>query len=217
MNRSRSPPWAPRSGRRGPASRIVPYPDGVFRPCSGAQQQQAEHPDGRRGDPGGKGTDSQTSRCRATPTPVGARSARSQGGVSPGAGASPPAANYPTGDAQRRGEEPAAAGSRTGAPLRPRLRRLPAQRRGVLPSHPPRVDRHLHPQRGRLQLSASWVARAALGRRGRLDARRPRTARALAQRFPNEKTKATSYALLRSMQIRRLRLPWPRAKPGATI
>ena len=58
-----------------------------------------------------------------------------------------------------------------------------------------------------------------LGRRGwnsMLVARGPR--RALAQRFPNEKTKgATSYAPLRSMQIRRLRLPWPRVKPAATI
>jgi Protein of unknown function (DUF3043) len=42
--------------------------------------------------------------------------------------------------------------------------------------------------------------------------------RALAQRFPNQNTKgATSYALLRSMQLRRLRLPRPQVKPGATI
>ena len=38
------------------------------------------------------------------------------------------------------------------------------------------------------------------------------------QRFPDEQTKGTtSYALLRSMQLRRLRLPKPQVKPGATI
>jgi hypothetical protein len=42
--------------------------------------------------------------------------------------------------------------------------------------------------------------------------------RALQSRFPNEETKgSTSYALLRSMQLRRLRLPKPQVKPGATI
>ncbi len=42
--------------------------------------------------------------------------------------------------------------------------------------------------------------------------------RTLRERLPNEPTKgATSYALLRSMQIRRLRLPKPQVKPGATI
>jgi hypothetical protein len=42
--------------------------------------------------------------------------------------------------------------------------------------------------------------------------------RTLAERFPNEETKgSTSYALLRSMQLRRLRLPKPQVKPGATI
>ncbi|HJY24188.1 MAG TPA: DUF3043 domain-containing protein [Actinomycetes bacterium] len=38
------------------------------------------------------------------------------------------------------------------------------------------------------------------------------------QRFPDEQTKGTTaYALLRSMQLRRLRLPKPQVKPGATI
>jgi hypothetical protein len=42
--------------------------------------------------------------------------------------------------------------------------------------------------------------------------------RTLKQRFPNEETKgSTAYALLRSMQLRRLRLPKPQVKPGATI
>ena len=43
--------------------------------------------------------------------------------------------------------------------------------------------------------------------------------RTLKQRFPNEETKgSTAYALLRSMQcVRRLRLPKPQVKPGATI
>lgn len=38
------------------------------------------------------------------------------------------------------------------------------------------------------------------------------------KRFPDEQTKGTTaYALLRSMQLRRLRLPKPQVKPGATI
>jgi hypothetical protein len=40
----------------------------------------------------------------------------------------------------------------------------------------------------------------------------------LTQRFPDEQAKGTTaYALLRSMQLRRLRLPKPQVKPGATI
>jgi hypothetical protein len=40
----------------------------------------------------------------------------------------------------------------------------------------------------------------------------------LASRFPNESTKgARLYAVLRSSQLRRLRLPKPRVKPGASI
>jgi len=40
----------------------------------------------------------------------------------------------------------------------------------------------------------------------------------VARKYPKERTKGlTSYVVLRSMQIRRLRLPPPRVKPGAKV
>ena len=45
-----------------------------------------------------------------------------------------------------------------------------------------------------------------------------RLKKTVARKYPNESTKGlTSYVVLRSMQIRRLRLPPPRVKPGAKI
>jgi len=41
--------------------------------------------------------------------------------------------------------------------------------------------------------------------------------RALKQRFPDTTEKFTMYALMRSWQMRRLRLPKPRVKPGAQV
>jgi hypothetical protein len=42
--------------------------------------------------------------------------------------------------------------------------------------------------------------------------------REIAERYPGENAKgAVTYALLRSMQIRRLRLPPPRVRPGQPL
>ena len=115
----------------------------------------------------------------------------------------------------RRRAQPAGPRPRPGAALRPRRGRLPADRRGVLPPARGPDPRAVVRGSDKLSLlgSALWLALVVLIV---LDSvfLVVKLRRGLARTFPDEEHRGVvPYALMRSMQIRRFRLP-PAALPG---
>ncbi len=186
-------------------------PDDLRRPSPSPAPQQA------KGRPTPTRKEAEAARKAALTAPSDPKAARKADKDAQRAGALRGAAGRP---ASRRREAPPAPRPRPGQGLRPRLRRRPPQRRRVL--HPgrrrragPRVRPGRRPCRssccgpGRSCSSASsptrWVARVPACGSASCPRQLPEPAGPATARSPTP--------CMRSLQIRRLRLPRPRSRP----